>query len=406
MGDIFAKLCKGPVIIVDDQIGTGDQIDQLIEQIKNNKLPILEYHYPEEAMKELQGMLLSNFIVLDWKFDPVQDKPEGVQIGEEAERSLEDTVIQFIKEVQKICLAPIFVLSALDKSTIVTKLDQAGIPTKGERFIFVENKAVLCEQNDGLVLKIEEWIKTSPHIYLAKWWTQEWLSNITRVFWELCQSNPDWPTWFYNSFKEETEEPVSDLANTLAQLILSEIDVSSIDESLLQKPLGNMNPDMLKSLKNLYNRLVYTTRNISRDVRPGDIFKLQKDGCAKYYLNIRPECDTTSRVPDPELYLLPGQAKSPDELNNRYDEDFGIIERKTELIFLLLDGQDIVRFDKRQLTIKKESKLNEEGYTKICRVVPPFITQHRHSFVSFLGRFGVPSYPKEIIDSIFQKKST
>lgn len=67
---------------------------------------------------------------------------------------------------------------------------------------------------------------------------------------------------------------------------------------------------------------------------------------------------------------------------------------------LHLDGKAVVQFYKKDLLVKRFSEMKR--YQKVCRIVPPFITQIRQSYSSFLGRYGVPSYPRQIVDSVFQ----
>ena len=397
---LFEDLCKGPAIVVDDRIDVaGDPIGKLVQEIKSRKLPILTYKSISEIREVLGTILFCNFFILDWKMVGGQmEVPPEVQPGAEAEDSWEQEVIELIRQIQKVSLAPIFVLSAYDTDEITSRLQNAGVKTGGTQSVFVVSKNTVCQNEGALVSKIEGWIKGSPHVYLAKWWTNEWLVNNTRVFWDLCESNPDWPAWFYRSFKQDGDEPILALRDTLFRLILSDTDVSSVNELFLDKDMGTPDDDTLESLKRLYMRLVYTSNNINRDIRPGDIFK--KDD--SYYLNIRPECDTASpAIRDPKLYLLKGDKTQPsDPLTIQYQEQYGVIPKEYQIVMHFLDGNDIVVFDKRKLSVKEKSKLR--GYTKICRVVEPFITQARHSFSSFLGRFGVPRYPKQIIDSLFE----
>jgi hypothetical protein len=80
----------------------------------------------------------------------------------------EQEVIEFIKQLKQICLAPIFILSAFDKDWILSKLRDAGIATGEKSYVFVESKAVLCETSGKLISAIEEWIADSPHVYLDK----------------------------------------------------------------------------------------------------------------------------------------------------------------------------------------------------------------------------------------------
>ena len=400
MGILFEKLCKGPVVVVDDRIGDEeDLINKLIGEIRDNKLPVLCYKSLYEVKNELPGLLFSNFIVLDWKFVRGGEPPIGVITGAEAETIAEQEVIEFIKELKKVCLAPIFILSAFDKGWILSKLRDAGIPTGEKNYVFVENKDVLCETSGKLISTIEKWIANSPHVYLGKYWFNEWLTKNTMVFWDLYELHPNWPTLFYRAFEEE-EDPILALRDTLFQLVFSEIDVSQVESSFLTREEAKEKDEGAKSesLKELYRRLVYLNKDIDKDIRPGDIFK--RDG--SYYLNIRPECDTTRRASDPEIYLLKGDSRTPEEVKeSSYRPPYGIIDKENEITMPLLDGNPFVVFNKRKLSIEKYSEMEAH---KICRVAPPFITRWRQSYSSYLGRFGVPSYPEKMLESLFESK--
>jgi len=401
MGPLFQELCKGPVVVVDDRIGDErDSINKLIAEIEENALPVLGYTTIREARNKLQGMLFSNFIVIDWKMTgEIEEIPTGVQTGDELEAAAEEEVIELIKELRKICVAPIFILSTYDKDWIVSRLENKGILAETEGWVFIENKGTLCETRGALISKVEEWIENSPHIYLAKCWTNEWLSKNTAVFWDLHQLNTYWPTLFYHSFETE-EDPILALRDTLFQLVFSEIDVSKIDPLFINKELGHADKELeTKSLKDLYRRLVYIDRDIDKDVRPGDIFK--KDD--SYYLNIRPECDTTRRAgSNPKIYLLKGDVKTAEDIRKNYETPHGIVDKENQITMLLLDENDFVVFDKRKLSVGNYSAW--EKYKKY-RVTHPFITQIRQSYSSYLGRFGVPSYPAQMLESLFESSN-
>ena len=113
-----------------------------------------------------------------------------------------------------------------------------------------------------MVSKIEEWIEGSPHIYLAKCWTNEWLLKNTAVFWDLHELNSNWPALFFRSFQEE-QDPILALRDTVFQLVFSEIDVSEVDPSFLDREIEQKNEESQKeSLKELYRRLVYINKDI------------------------------------------------------------------------------------------------------------------------------------------------
>lgn len=394
MGELFDELCKGPVVVVDDKIGDeGDFINSLIREIEREKLPIIKYTSINKAKDELRKILFSNFIILDWKMIGGEiDLSSGTTIGAEAETVVGDEIIEFIEELKGICLAPIFIITNEDVDYIRNELKEKGISD-----VVVQKKSNLIGDNGILFSEIEKWIVESPHVYLAKCWTNEWLSKNTAVFWDLYELNSNWPTLFYRSFKEE-QDPVLALRDTLFQLVFSEIDVSEVDPSFLDREIEQKGEKSQKeSLKDLYRRLVYVDKDIDKDVSPGDIFK--KDD--SYYLNIRPECDTTRRAGDDlKIYLLKGNIRPPQRVKaSSYHPPYGIIDKVNEITMPLLDGNPFVVFNKRELLV--------EGYLgwkdcKICRVASPFITRMRQSYSSYLGRFGVPSYPEQILESLFE----
>ena len=394
MGELFDELCKGPVVVVDDKIGDeGDFINSLIREIEREKLPIIKYTSINKAKDELRKILFSNFIILDWKMIGGEiDLSSGTTIGAEAETVVGDEIIEFIEELKGICLAPIFIITNEAVDYIRNELKEKGISD-----VVVQKKSNLIGDNGILFSEIEKWIVESPHVYLAKCWTNEWLSKNTAVFWDLYELNSNWPTLFYRSFKEE-QDPVLALRDTLFQLVFSEIDVSEVDPSFLDREIEQKDEKSQKeSLKDLYRRLVYVDKDIDKDISPGDIFR--KEG--SYYLNIRPECDTTRRAgDDPKIYLLKGNIRSPQRVKaSSYHPPYGIIDKENEITMPLLDGNPFVVFNKRELLV--------EGYLgwkdcKICRVASPFITRMRQSYSSYLGRFGVPSYPEQIVESLFE----
>jgi hypothetical protein len=401
MSEIFNKLCKGPVVIVDDEVNKpGTEIVKFLEEIQKHHLPVLKYETPRTARKELKGLVFSNFVIFDWMYKKTSEEDiyRGVQTGAAEKQTQQEENINFIKELQEVCLAPVFVISNIGKQEIEDVLKREGSLKEKNNFVFVQDKSELLNPVGKLVRQIEEWIKESPHVYLGKWWTNEWLIKNNSVFWDLYQSAPNWPSIVYKAFYEDGDEPILGLIEMLSQLIYSEIENSSIDPTLLEKE--DLVPE---SLKQLYQRFLYT--KIGSDIKPGDIFKkIENGGQCWYYLNIRPECDTTSRVQakdDIDLYLLKGKTISPGDI--KYDGT-RVEVKENQIVLYLLDGNDIVVFNKRNL-FKEKYKAIKKNYKSVCRVVHPYITKIRQSFANYMGRFGIPAYPRELLDEIFNKKA-
>lgn len=257
----------------------------------------------------------------------------------------------------------------------------------------MEKKSNLAKSDGALIKKIEEWITSSPHVYLTKWWTNELLRTSSSITWDFYQLDHQWPASFYSTFEKDKVDPINGLVEILTQLISTDISISTIQESHIKR---ESNGTDVESLKKLYTRLVYSKNNIESDTKPGDVFKIND----KYYLNIRPECDTTQRIDDnPELYLLEGNPpiNLDDEVEYIGTSQSRIKEKIYQLFMLHLDGNNIIIFDKRKLSIRK---LKDAG-KKVCRISHPFISYAVHEFSSYLGRIGKPRYPDEIVSSIF-----
>ena len=393
MGQLYENLCKGPVVVIDDGIGReDDSINMLVEEMRGNNIPVVTAKRPQDF--GIDNLLYSSFVILDWALANELDPERGVTTGEEAGTA----AIAFINRLKSICLGPIFIISNLDPDDIKNTLGRNGIETEGTRFVFVERKSNLNNWG-SLVSQVESWVKESPHVYLTKWWTNEWLLRNNDIFWELYALNRNWSSLFYQSFEERGEDPILGLRDALIQLTSSEIDMSTIESSFLA---GQTEDVDLTSLDNLYSRLVYTTRNIESDMRPGDIFRLTHDGEDRYFLNIRPECDTTKQRKDIILYLIEGKSIKPRKIKDRYIPERGqLVPWEDEVLLLYLDKQKVVRFDKNKLEIISAKEMAKKGYSKICRVMPPFVTQIRQSYSNYIARFGLPSYPRQIVDSVF-----
>jgi len=397
----FVVLNKGPVVVIDDEIGKEVWIDKIIKEIESKGLPVLKYQSIEKVNNEIINICFSNFIILDWRLYP-EELPEGVALGEAQMEAVDDKKIQFIKKMRSICFSPIFIFTNKPENEIQLEIEKLLIDTdllytdQRKNFIFIKNKQEILET---LFDDISKWILENPHIYLSKIWLNQFIENNNKIFWSLYEKNSNWPTVFYHSFKEDGEDPIMGLNDLLFRLAKSRTDLRNMDSKILEGDVGEIRVDEIKSL---YCQIMYLMDSIQDDIKPGDIYK---DG-RKYYLNIRPECDTTRRASsdDVECYLIKGTEISPKQVKELqlYHEKYGILSRPDWHVLPFLDGKHFVKFKFKDLEIIKYSQIKDK---KICRLLPPFITCVQHQFSSFLGRFGTPRVPKAVYDKVFEIES-
>lgn len=396
----FVKLNMGPVVVIDNEIGRNNNIDDIISKIEEKCLPILKYTNIDKADREIDSIYFSNFVILDWRFYP-RETPLGVNIGAELQESLNKKNLNFIKRIKSVCFSPVFIFTCISKEGIEEEIEKLlkenGLLYSDQRrnFIFIKNKQEILK---NLFDDINKWILEHPHIYLSKFWLSQFLKNSNEIFWSLYEKNSNWPNVFYKSFEEDGEDPISGLNDILFRLVRAKMDLSNIDDEILKNSIEESN---VSEIKALYGEIMYLEENID-DIKPGDIYRDR----GKYYINIRPECDTTKRenIEDVDIYLIPGAKISDNKMKKEFykeDEHGRIIPKVNQEILLFLDGKNFVCFQFKDLKIKKYSEMKNK---KTCRLIPPFITRFQHQYSSFLGRYGIPKAPQEVFDKIFKKK--
>ncbi len=388
MGQLFKDLCVGPVVVIDDEVNKNDtEIAKLVKAIEAESIPVLKYESLTEVSPFVDQLKFVNFIVVDWVFGP--EAGTGVMTGAAAETATKEEVLELIKRLKANSLSPIFVISAYDSEGIRKDLIDAGLQGIGKESVFVERKAnLIAEEGKALINQVEKWISGHPHVYLSKWWTKAWLESNANVFWDLFDADPLWPYDFYKRFEDDGDDPTISLIAAISDLVHSRISMTSIvDDNFARKDYQVE----LSTQKKLYQLLVYNTRKqeIDKDIRPGDIFK-DND---KYYLNVRPACDTTKRAREPiKVYLIEGVSRDPKNAKFAVDRGYpSPIEKTPELYLYNLDGNEFVVFDKRTLEVRDYT--TDFAAKKVSRLTDEFMTRCTQSFASFIGRVGVPSYP-------------
>ena len=398
----FVELNKGPVVVIDDEIGENKTIDDIISKIEERGLPVLKYTKISKADEEISNICFSNFIILDWRLYP-EETPIGVSIGDELKESLNKKKVNFIEKVKRVCFSPIFIFTDISEEGIKDEIEK---PLKEnsllysdyrKNFIFIKNKQEIFQ---NLFEDINNWILKNPHIYLSKILLNQFLKNSNELFWSLYEKNSNWPNVFYKSLKEDGEDPISGLNDILFRLVRAKMNLNIIDDKIFKKDIDKLNTNEIKLL---YSSIMYLKENIKDDIKPGDIFKEGK----KYYINIRPECDTTKKdnMENIDVYLVKGKKISDKQVKgNFYSKDYGILNSNPTLHILpFLDGKNFIEFQFKELEIIEYSMVNKRGFKKICRLLSPFITNFQHRFSNFLGRYGIPRVPEEVFKDIFKE---
>lgn len=402
-------LLKGIAVVIDNEIQTENSIKRIIQKIRKRGIPTSEFDSLETAQKCISNFLTVNFIILDWKMvNPPASSSSAdtsalvVAPGAALTATNQQKIIEFIKAIQKVCFAPIFIFTTESESDIqdqiIPALRNAGLlyDDRGRNFIFVRNKNQVL-RNDKLFKEIVKWIYSSPSIYLLKMWDKEFLGVKNEIFWDLYnRSHGAWPKLLWQHFEKEKEDPHSAINEIIFQLISSKTSLKNIDG---KKILNSKVKPKAEEIKEIFRRTMYQDGELSNGtlvgIKPGDIFKEGSD----YYLNIRPECDTVDGRPqfDGKIYTIKGSKLTKNQKvrlrRDQYRIKMGFLPRSSENFVLLLDGDHIIKFNFSKVEPMDFSAMKSK---RICRLLPPHITNIQQRFAAYIGRYGVPRLPVEI----------
>ncbi|MFH0797162.1 MAG: hypothetical protein V2A65_08940 [Candidatus Omnitrophota bacterium] len=397
-------LLKGIAVVIDDGIGGEPNIDKIIAKVLAKGIPTAEFKDIQSAEKCIHNFLTVNFIILDWKMvsAPV-GAPIGVGVGQGLVAATELKVVEFIKKLKKHCFAPIFIFTNENPVDVLAKLREAGLyfDQEGRDFIYVRSKNDIL-QDDNLFTETDQWIHKTPSIYILKVWDGEFLKAKNELFWDLYKkSNGCWPKVLWEHYESEKETPYSCINEVIFQLISSRVSLKGIEK---EKITGlAMNPE-LSEIKDIFRKIMFQDGELCsgtlEGVKPGDIFKNND----KYFLNIRPECDTASyRQGRDNIYVICGTKVPNANLKDLNYIESGLIPKINEDFVWLLDGDGVVKFSFNEV---EWWKFEENKGKRLCRLLPPYITNIQQRFSSYLGRFGVPRLPKAIEKDILKIEAT
>jgi hypothetical protein len=134
------ELFSGIAVIIDDEVHTGGNVQNLIAQLEANNIPLLKYDdIPEESLiNHLQNV---SFIVLDWEFKKTIET-EGTEPGElPTTVSTTDYPTEFLRQINENIFAPVFIFSNHTKDDIIDQLCELNIYNREKHnYIFVEDK--------------------------------------------------------------------------------------------------------------------------------------------------------------------------------------------------------------------------------------------------------------------------
>jgi hypothetical protein len=381
-------LFKGVGIIIDDsfnpqnyETNKSDIIRRIKSSFRKRNIPLLTYW--ELPNKEVCHFHSISFILLDWDLHG---------LGSDLPQSLIDDNIEFIKQINDTCFAPIFIFSNENKQDIECKLEEADLYDKlKSNHIFVESKSLLKKPKD-LFEKIEEWLKQTPSVYVLKEWNLSLQQAKNSLFWDFYNINPDWSKILYETINKDSGDFSYEMNEILFENLKTRT-IPNISDADILSSTNNQSQISSDEIKKVLEGQRFRKHNEDM-IFTGDIF--HKDN--KYYINVRPQCDCIPRkkgqtVNDLSIYLI--EATTLKHLEKHYDNNYGLfIDKDSQFTIFPINNGNALRFEFKLFTTEK---FQEWKQYRIGTLLPPFITRLVQKFVSYMQRQGLPRIPEEAI---------
>ena len=384
---------KGIAIIVDDECAKEDsEIARICASIRaDGGLTVTMTALPP-ANTDYENFRGASFVVLDWMLDPVD--PE-VQIPAELEKEQERAKVEFIREVQKHRVTPVFIFTHENVESVNAVLSKAGLISKDHpSHILVRSKNEVL--GTGVNKVLNDWIADMPSALTLKQWEKEYESAKNAFFTDLFARDRFWPVFLWKTFDDDDTDPSEELGQLISRSVLSRMTPFKFDLERFLPLLAQL--DKAKYAASLLSvieggRFVPDKGLHETSIAPGDVFK---DGKA-YYFNVRPDCDCIARDGENDicLYLLRGKALSANDMIEAADPKSGQFrDRDDEAMVFPLNGGKVVAFKFKTLYQFRWSVLRKR---RLGRLLPPFSTRVQQRYSAYLQRPGLPRIPEELL---------
>lgn len=380
-------LFRGVGVIIDDDLKpeketANDGIWGIKKSFDDKDIPLLTYYeLPDDKVKNFNSI---SFLLLDWDLI-------GLETGIDLPQAAIDDNIEFLKQFNNTCFAPIFIFSNESINAIRNQLTSAGLynDTKSNN-IFVKPKSDF--KDTDLFAIIEDWLKQTPSVYVLKEWELSIGKAKNSLFWDFYRINTEWAKVLYETISKDGGDVSHETSEILFENLKTRMLPIEFDTAILSvSATATITPD---EIKQVLEGQRFRKHNLDM-ILTGDIFL--KD--SKYYINVRPQCDCIPReegqtIDDVNLYLIEGEEKT--DLNKlNYNKKLGLFsDPDVRFTIFPINECKAVQFELGKFTI--EQFRNWKEY-RIGTLLPPFITRLIQKYAAYMQRQGLPRIPEEAI---------
>lgn len=408
MSTVVPNLFKGIAVVIDNGIGSEEAIDKILQNIRDGGGHAIQLLALPDAAYDLEHFSRVSFFIMDWNLSNSTDGmplEAGVRLPETLNKSMIADNVAFLKRLSKNRHAPVFIFTNEEPQTVLEELsvDADLHRSVEESHILVKRKV---DVTDKLYEVLEEWAKSTPSVLTLKTWERSYIRAANDLFIDLHNRTPYWPVLLWQTFGVDgipAEVEMNKLLNRLVESRMGLLDLNL-------EPFLDTVEEQRKKNAEAYRRSMYQVLEGERFLRnerlkedlyaPGDVFAFPVPGEDRktYWINVRAECDCLRGGDDHQLYLL--QAKIVEDVEARIDKTNGNFSSEKDneaIVFAMIDGRtfSVMFKDMRIKTIKQIKK----EYTRVGRMLPPFITRIQQRYAAYVQRPGLPRIPPALYET-------
>jgi hypothetical protein len=383
-------LFDGIAVVIDDEINKSGNILDITQQIQKKNIPLLRYEELPDA-DTIRNLKNISFLLLDWNLRVLDlaDIQEGVRIPDKSRGEMESENIEFLKSFFSVSFCPVFIFSNEDCNDIEELLIKNELYKKDKpNRIFIKQKSELIAEGK-LFSEIEEWLKTTPSIYVLKEWDKAYKKSMIDFFNDFQNLNPWWPLVMWKCYQDDGVNQSLELADLLVRNVHTRMRPFEFCKDVLEMPCPTIDKQDLRKI--LEGERYLSKKNLhDEDIGTGDIFKIDEE----YFLNIRAQCDLF-RNGDIILYCIAGKELPESQENKLFVKKYGLFNEKiNQAIIPFIDNGKVVDFSFNNLEIKQYCEIKEK---RIGRLLTPYIIRVQQRFALYMQRQGLPRIPEGVI---------
>lgn len=389
------NLFKGVAVVIDDEVEEGSaNIQAILKQLEDESIPLLKYsEIPDE--REALNFGGISFLLLDWRLvsGEATDIPEDVKLPSSVQEYDAQENISFIQRVRTEYFFPIFIFTNEDPEFVQRRISES-LPESVLSSIFIKSKSDLQYPN-SIFANLESWVKQHASVYVLKEWELEYSKCKNRLFLEFEDMSSEWPKVIWNASIEDQGNGSLDLGNLISKNLQSRMTPFEFNGDVLGGGFGAVDKNQLRKVLE-GERYLSSGGLHDEDVGTGDLFVIQEDGAANYYLNLRAQCDLV-RNDNPMLYCVRGVElvqKDNGKIDNISFNKGQYLEKPFHSVLPFVDGGKILEFQFKDLHILGWQDVKE---ARVGRVLPPYITKIQQKYAMYQNREGLLRIPEEAV---------